>query len=435
MPGHHPAQTALLVALLALATLGATGCATQTERLKSEAPADRLQANQPPPKTTPAKPQSTPPPELALTNDPVEADMARTAAISQPLPPTSPMKATIWDRIRAKYTISFDPDHPRIAAERERYLKKPGYLKMVTQRAEPFLHFILEALEHEDLPIELALLPIVESAYIVDAVSRNGAAGIWQFIPATGKTYGLGRGEIYEGRQDIIASTVAAMSYLKKLSGMFEGDWLNALAGYNVGEMNVLRAVEANRRAGKPSDFWNLDLREETAKYVPRFLAVLSIVMMPEYYGIELWPVADEPYLTTVEIEEGGVSVSRVAEAIGADPALMRRLNAGLTRDVTPPNERYQLVLPIRLAQKLDVRALASLKAAPTPVAEPTVKTVQAASTQTTKVKSRVHTVKPGETLAKLSRIYGVPIASIKTLNRLTSDQIKPDQTLNIPST
>ncbi len=338
---------------------------------------------------------------------------------------------TVWDRIRKNPSISFDPNHPRIAAERERYLNEPRYLNMVTQRAEPFLHYILDTLAQERLPLELALLPIIESAYIVDAVSKSGASGIWQFIPATGKTYGLERNSLYDGRRDIIASTDAAVRYLRKLNEMFQGDWLHALAGYNAGEMNIVRAIDANLSKQKPTDFWNLALRQETSQYVPRFLAVLSIVQMPEYYGIELWPVPDEPNLVTIEIPDRGVSLSRIAADTGADLEHLRKLNAGLLRDVTPGGEPYNLLVPPILANRLRDATLDHYKVAIAPT--PEAGTLPATYESTKKTAHKVHRVKAGETLAKLSRMYGVSIATIKSTNGLTSDKLTPDQRLNIP--
>ena len=166
----------------------------------------------------------------------------------------------------------------------------------VSDRARLYLHHIVTEVERRDLPGELAMLPVVESAYQPFRLfSGTGRRGIWQFIPSTGRLYGLRYSWWYDGRRDVVESTRAALDYLEKLHAEFSGDWLLALAAYNSGEGNVRKAIRRNRRAGKPVDFWSLQLPRETRSYVPRLLAVSAIVADPELYGLTLKPSPTTP--------------------------------------------------------------------------------------------------------------------------------------------
>lgn len=177
----------------------------------------------------------------------------------------------IWPRLRSGFSIKDNTDNPRLIAELNWYAKHQNYLDRVVERAEPFLHFILNEAEKRNLPTELVLLPVVESAYQAFAYSHGRAAGIWQFIPSTGKIYGLKQNWWYDGRRDIYASTMAAFDYLESLHREFKGDWLHALAAYNSGSGTVRRAIRINKKRGKPTDFWNLDLPRKPAPMCPSY--------------------------------------------------------------------------------------------------------------------------------------------------------------------
>ncbi|MDQ1362158.1 MAG: rane-bound lytic murein transglycosylase, partial [Pseudomonadota bacterium] len=198
-----------------------------------------------------------------------------------------------WDRLRAGMQMDDAPDHPRLLAELDWYVSHADYLARVIDRAEPFMHYILNELEARNMPAELALLPIVESAFQPFAYSHGRAAGIWQFIPSTGKLYGLKQNWWYDGRRDVYASTKSALKYLDSLDRDFKGDWSHALAAYNAGSGNVRRAIARNKMKHKPTDFWNLDLPAETRAYVPKLLALKRIISNPESYGISLRCVPD----------------------------------------------------------------------------------------------------------------------------------------------
>lgn len=181
------------------------------------------------------------------------------------------------------------------------YSQNPQYLYRVAERARPYLYHIVEQLSKNQLPLELALLPIVESAYQTNAVSPKGAAGLWQFIPSTGKDYNLKQNDHYDERLDLVASTQAAIRYLSYLKEHFNGDWLLALAAYNCGQGAIDHAISRNLSKGLDTGYWSLHLPEETLNYVPRFIALSNIFANPTNYGLKFAPIKNEPYFVIVK--------------------------------------------------------------------------------------------------------------------------------------
>ena len=182
------------------------------------------------------------------------------------------------------------------------YKEHRDYLSQVTERARPYLYHIVESLSQHHLPYELALLPIIESAYQPTALSPKSAAGLWQFIPSTGHDFDLQQTQHYDARLDITASTQAAMRYLTFLNKHFNGDWLLALAAYNCGLGTVDNAINRNKAEGLKIDYWSLRLPEETQEYIPRFLALSSIFANPDFHNLKLARIKDEPYFIKVKI-------------------------------------------------------------------------------------------------------------------------------------
>ena len=194
--------------------------------------------------------------------------------------------------------------NPRIEQQRLWFASNPSFLENAGERGSLYIHYIVERLEERNMPLELALLPVIESAYNPMAYSRSDAVGLWQFIPSTGRYFNLRQTRAYDGRRDITASTTAALDYLTRLHDMFNGDWLLALAAYNAGEGTVSRAIERNEKLGLPTDYWNLPLPQETQDYVPKLLALSQVVLAPEAYGVNLNPIANQPYFEVVEINQ-----------------------------------------------------------------------------------------------------------------------------------
>lgn len=261
----------------------------------------------------------------------------------------------LWDRIRNGMGLP-QPERAAIASEIEWFSLKHVYFDQIADRARPYLHHIVEEIERREMPLEIALLPIIESAYRPTAYSPAGAAGIWQIIPGTGKRFGLKQNAWYDGRRDILASTQAALDYLGILHKRFEGDWLLALAAYNCGEGAVGNAIERNRRAGLSIDFWSLDLPRETQEYVPKLLAISSIIADPSEHNLVLDPIPNRPYLQEIHTGEGQLSLERVAALANMSIADLRSLNPGLMGPTTDPSGSHKLLIPISKVRGLQQR-------------------------------------------------------------------------------
>lgn len=256
----------------------------------------------------------------------------------------------IWARMRAGFQLQHT-EHPRVVQHRKRFANNPAMLRAVSKRSTPYIHYIVERLEEQNMPLELALLPIIESSYNPFAYSSAQAVGLWQFIPSTGQYYNLRQTRWYDGRRDITASTNAALRYLSYLHDLFNGDWLLALAAYNAGEGTVGKAIEANQRQGLPTDYWHLPLPQETRDYVPKLLAVSQLVMSPKNYGISLTPVANEPYFEVVRLNRR-VNLAHAAKLAELDEEELYRLNPAFTKGVTMDGPK-QLLVPADKAETL----------------------------------------------------------------------------------
>ncbi len=326
-----------------------------------------------------------------------------------PIVPASP--TDVLERLRTHFALP-DGDHNLVAAHTKWYAKHKNYLKRTFERATPFLFYIAEEIEKRGIPGEIALLPVVESAFQPFAYSHGRAAGIWQFIPATGKHFGLKITWWYDGRRDVLASTHAALDYLQALHKRFNGDWLLALAAYNSGEGTVARAIKRNRRANKPTDFWSLKLPRETRGYVPRLLGISAVIADPQKYQVNLKPIPNQPYLDTVD-PGSQIDIALAAELADMTMEEMYLLNAGINRWATDPNGPHRLVVPLDKAQQLKDK-LAKI---------PAKKRVQ----------WQRHQVKKGDSLIKIAHKYNTTPTVIRQVNNLHSHLIRVKQHLIIP--
>lgn len=317
----------------------------------------------------------------------------------------------LWPRMRAGFQLP-DTDHERIDSYLEWYARHPHYMDRVIERGQRYLHYIVSELEAHDLPLELALLPIVESAFDPFAYSHGRASGIWQFVPATGRHYGLKQNWWYDGRRDVVASTDAAIRYLTRLNGLFDGDWLLALAAYNTGEGNLGRAIRRNERQGKPTDFWSLDLPRETRSYVPQLLALAKVIQDPESYNLTLSPVPDEPYFAEIMVDSQ-IDLAQAAELAGMNIEELYLLNAGYNRWATDPNGPHQLLIPVHHADQL--RANLS------------------GMSREQRLSWQRYTVEPGDSLITIARRHQTSVATLQSVNDLNGHIIRVGQALMIP--
>jgi membrane-bound lytic murein transglycosylase D len=255
----------------------------------------------------------------------------------------------LFDRMRAGFKLEDAPDRHAIDQELQWFAANPDYLQRAFSRADLYLYYIVTELERRNMPLELALLPVVESAFEPYAYSRARASGLWQFIPDTGSKYGLKQDWWYDGRRDIVESTRAALDYLQSLHDEFNGDWLLAIAAYNCGEAMVERAADMNRAAGRPVTFWDLWLPRETRAYVPKLLAMKRLVLAPETYGLEMSPIPNQPYFVR-ETTEGQINLRLAAEIAGISPEELYELNPAFHRWATDPAGPHYLLLPVDAA-------------------------------------------------------------------------------------
>lgn len=250
----------------------------------------------------------------------------------------------LWERLFDLYDLP-PIEHEDIDRELNWFVNHPTYIDRVQNRAEPFLYSIVKQVEKQDIPGEIALLPVIESAFQPHAISPANAAGIWQFIPSTGRMYGLKHSRTYDGRRDIYASTRAAIKYLKKLHKDFNGDWLLAIAAYNCGEGAVGRAVQKNQARGLPTDFWSLDLPQETRSYVPRLLAVAKLFSSADQYGIDLHHIPNSAKFKPVKVTSQ-LDLALAADAAGMPLEQLRELNPGFKGKFTDVEGSYHLFIP-----------------------------------------------------------------------------------------
>ena len=316
----------------------------------------------------------------------------------------------LWDRLRSGFKLDLSLDNDRIATQRNWYAQHPSHIDRVTRRAARYLHHTVTEAEQNGLPTELALLPIIESAYDPFAYSRAHAAGMWQFIPGTGKIFGLKQSERYDGRRDIIESTRAAYEFLSQLQARF-GSWELALAAYNAGPGAVQRAIDRNLRDGLPTDFWSLRLPSETMSYVPRFLAMAQLIKSPESHGLTLRPVIDQPYFQIVETT-GPVDLTEAASLAGISLKELFQLNPGFRHWATDPEGPRRLLIPASLPADF-VQQIASLPA-------PDRMTVEH------------YTVKSGDTLFGVAKRFGMTAAELRRLNNLKGNTLKKGSTLTL---
>ena len=267
-------------------------------------------------------------------------------------------QSTVWDRMLSLYSLP-DIENERIDRELSWYLRHPDYIARIQERAAPYMHLILDEIEAKNLPGELALLPVVESAFIPEAYSRSDASGLWQFIPSTGRIFGLEQNSWYDGRRDVYASTKAATSFLQDLGESFDGDWCLALASYNYGKGNIRKAIVRNEYSNLPTDYWSLDLPKETTDYVPRLLAIAKLFANADRYGVHLRNIPNKPYCEVVNVGSQ-LDLDKAAALAHTPLSHFLKLNPGFKKESTSPDGPHRLLVPVQHASSFK-QALARL--------------------------------------------------------------------------
>ena len=350
------------------------------------------------------------------TNNPTVKQTEPNAQPAKPIVKSEPVvtpqtQQDVWKRIAMQLEMPI-PDHKLVDYYRTWYLKHPNHLKTVSQRAEPFLYLITEKIEQRDMPLELALLPVVESSFDAFAYSHGSAAGLWQFVPGTGKQQGLKQNFWYDGRRDVAASTDAALDYLTYLNKRFDGEWTHAIAAYNSGGGRVSSAIRKNTKLGKPTDFFSLDLPKETSGYVPKLLALADVVANQEKYGINIPAIANKPVVELVDPKEQ-LDLAIAANYAGISVKELQGLNPAYNQWATAPDGPHQLLLP--------KDSVAKFNKAVTENRGKGMKVVR-------------YKVKSGDSLSVLAQKYNTTANVIRTANNLSGNNIRVGQHLMIPT-
>ena len=259
----------------------------------------------------------------------------------------------VWKRMSVGYKMDTDQWNPRIDAQRSWFMSRQPYIDRLSARASRYLYHTVKEAERRGIPTELALLPIIESSYDPAATSSAAAAGLWQFIPSTGRIYGLKQTSMYDGRRDVVESTRAAYEFLGSLYNQF-GSWELALAAYNAGPGRIQQAINRNKAAGLPTDYWSLKLPQETMYYVPRFMAVAQIVKNPHKYGVNLPPIANRPHFREVSV--GTANLSDIASLTGLSRAELYALNPGHRGERIDSESPMRILIPADVSPSVDAK-------------------------------------------------------------------------------
>ncbi len=345
---------------------------------------------------------------LALSSCSVQNSSSTSSKESKPK--ISIAASTQVSQLSQGFALHHYPEKPAVQAQLADYRSSVVCIERMFARAAPYLYYITTLIQERDLPLELALVPAIESTYDPFAYSHGRAAGIWQFIPATGKHFGLEQNWWYDGRRDIHASTLAALDYLEYLHARFDEDWLLALAAYNAGQGLVSRAISRNKAAGKPTDFWSLALPKETRDYVPKLLALAKLLAKHEEYG--LTPVSFDALsrLASVETHQQ-LDLALAAELADMTLDELHQLNPGFNRWTTGPDGPHRLLIPINKIEHFSAR-----------LAQAEIDT-----------KWERYIVQRGDTLSEIATNFNTTVALLSDINRLPDHQIRIGDPLLIP--
>ncbi len=388
------------MAAIAAWLLCATGCASVPTTGGSSLP-DPVVVNDPAPDPILEEPEL--PPALPLPE--------QSAPIDDEGPPEPIVYGDVFDRIRKNLALP-DVEHRRVQSEIAWLQRNPDYLARTMGRAQRYLHYIVDEVEARGLPGDLALLPIVESAFNPYGYSRSHAAGLWQFIASTGELYGLKRNYWQDQRRDVLESTRAALEFMTSLYQRFDGDWFLAIAAYNYGAGNVQRAINRNRALRRHTDFFSLSLPAETRAYVPKLIALAKIIRNPEAYGLFISPIPDAPYFRVIPMD-GPVDLRLMAQLAGVDTEELHALNPSWNRWVTDPDGPHRLLIPEVVADGFNAQ-LATLDAP-------------------ARAGLGFHSVAAGESMASVAGHYKVPESFLKRINADAPINLQAGQQLLVP--
>ncbi|BBI99231.1 hypothetical protein FGKAn22_09240 [Ferrigenium kumadai] len=346
---------------------------------------------------------------LTAPADPLTLSTARNIKLEL-IPEDDKAMGDLWTRIRGGFAMR-DLDSPLIANHEKWYASRPDYVARMTDRARRYLYYITGEVERRGMPSEIALLPMIESAFNPGAYSTSRASGIWQFIPSTGKHFGMQQNWWYDGRRDVVSATNGALDYLQKLHDMF-GDWELALAAYNWGEGAVQRAQARNRKRGLPVNYTSLRMPDETRNYVPKLLAVKNIISNPAAFGLVLQDIPNAPYFAAISTAKH-IDVKLAAQLADISMEEFTALNPAHNRPVILQDNSDVILLPMDKVETFR----ANLEAYDKPL-----------------VSWQAYQPKKGERLDHLAPRFGLSVEKLKSVNGLSGRaQVSTGQTLLVP--
>lgn len=319
----------------------------------------------------------------------------------------------IWGALRNGFKLRNEMEHPRVAAERRWLLERSSFIGQAAGKSTRYIYHVKQSLLERNFPLELAFLPMIESGYDPRARSASQASGMWQLIPSTARRFGLQQNTWYDGSRDVVESTQAALDYLDQIQKHFDGDWLLALAAYNAGQGTIDRAIERNRALGKPTDYWHLNLPQQTMEFVPRILAFSQLIAEAEKYQVVLPNMPDRPYFVTVEAERQ-IELSIAAELANLPLEEIELLNPAYRRGATDPKGSHRLLIPVAQAETLNYKL--SLFPSQT-----------AAGWQRYKIKE-------GDSLESIAQRFDTSVVTIQRLNELDASPVRTGEKLVIPA-
>ncbi|MES2204729.1 MAG: LysM peptidoglycan-binding domain-containing protein [Pseudomonadota bacterium] len=319
----------------------------------------------------------------------------------------------IWHVFQTEFHLDHQAERPEVKEQIAWFMAHRKYLRAAATNARPYMYYIVTQIKKRNLPLEFALLPIIESAYDPFAYSTSGAAGLWQMMPATATDFGLKQNWWYDGRRDVVASTNAALDYLVYLQNFFSGNWMFTVAAYHAGQGTILNAVKKNVASGDATDFWSLPLGKQTQMYIPKLLALAEMIAHPEKYPLDMPVIPDKPYLTQVDVGSQ-IDLAKAAKLCGLSLSALMNLNPGFNRWATSPDGPYLIVVPIQNEVQLR-EGLALLP-------------------RSNRVTWERYDVQSGDTLGKIAAKYHTTMAILQQVNKLEDALIHVGDVIFIPN-
>jgi len=319
----------------------------------------------------------------------------------------------IWRVFQKEFALDHQAERSEVKEQIAWFMAHRKYLRAAANNARPYMYYIVTQIRKRNLPLEFALLPIIESAYDPFAYSTSGASGLWQMMPATATDFGLKQNWWYDGRRDVVASTNAALDYLVYLQNFFSGNWMFTVAAYHAGQGTILNAVKKNAANGEATDFWSLPLGKQTQLYIPKLLALSEMIAHPEKYPLDMPVIPDKPYLTQVDVGSQ-IDLAKAAKLSGLSLSALMNLNPGFNRWATSPDGPYLLVVPIQ--NEMQLREGLSLLP------------------RSNRVTWERYDVQSGDTLSKIATKYHTSMAILKQVNKLEDTVIHVGDVIFIPN-